>query len=189
MSFRFPPLSFIAISYLLRYKMVKKKQIKWFEVFYYLMRELFGVLEWNSFISSALSLALDRAVRSWQILFVYPLIIKALPWQSAPQRSGFTFTWCPSFTPPLCHWASWCWTSRARLVKNPMLTWPGWPWPAWLSSSQVRSSVKSYRSWLNSCMKSLICNCSDQNDESKCQICSEIIVFPKLPREQYKYKT
>lgn len=130
----------------------------------------------NSFISSALSLALDRAARSWQILFVFPLIIKALPWQSAPQRSGFTFTWCPRFTPPLCHWASWCRRSRARLVKNPMLTWPGWPWPAWLSSSQVRSSVKSYWSWLNSCMKSFICTCSDQNDESRCQICSEIIV-------------
>lgn len=118
---------------------------------------------------------------------VFPFITKVSPWRSAPHRSAFTSTWCPHFT-AAPRWASWC----RRLPKNPTLTWPGWPWPAWLSSSQVRSSIFSqndyYWSELISRMKGFMFKCSDQNDESRFRRCREIMRFPTLTQQQYNAK-
>lgn len=63
--------------------------------------------------------------------FFFPLfIVKVPPWRWAPLPSGSTSTWWPMFTTPL--------------RVNRKLTWPGWPWPARESSSQVTPPEKPF---------------------------------------------
>lgn len=65
----------------------------------------------------------SHALSLWEVDSVFLFLTKVLPWRSALQHSGFISTSCQHIT--------------AARRQRPHLTWPGWPWPAWLCSSQV----------------------------------------------------